>query len=107
MDPGTGDIPGGDVLVSGGVIAAMAFLSGSGAPAFAAEPLHGEVADRGKIVAVGHVADPEHDLIRALRAGHRLTCAVLVPVDEHDRRAALRDGRHGALELLQFRKRPR
>ena len=48
---------------------------------FAAELLHGEVDGRGKIRAVGHVADPEHDLIRALRiralrAGHRLTCAV-------------------------------
>jgi hypothetical protein len=33
----------------------------------------------GKILAVGHVAGPEHDLIRALRAGHRLTCAVFAP----------------------------
>jgi hypothetical protein len=36
---------------------------------FAAELLHGEVDGRGTILAVGHVADPEHDLIRALRAG--------------------------------------
>ena len=52
---------------------------GVGCAAFAAEPLRGEVDGRGKILAVGHVADPEHDLIRALRAGHRLTCAVIVP----------------------------
>jgi len=61
----------------------MAFLSGRRA-AFAAKPLHGEVGGCGKILAVGHVADPEHDLIRALRiralrARHRLTCAVFVP----------------------------